>query len=511
MKLRILCSSDEATGETATTRLPMLLPHEMFGALFKAGVARWERTMGDKASLQEFWGHALQFFSWTRDHPQTDAFQSGMCIPLALYGDSAKVTKEDSLLTFTWNSIVCSHVRPSVESKLVICAVPTTWLADLDEISAVIIWSMGAICDGKYPTHDHVGGEFPKNSWRKLVAGLPLANGYSGALVEFRGDWEWMAKSLGAPSATSNECCWRCLAQRQGEFTWTDFRATARWRATSRFRMPRETPLSLLPFHVDMVRPDVMHTVCLGVGLWVNATLLLVLAEKGLWGPGPLAVQLRNAWVKFKEWLHLSGLGHCSQRCFTPRRVQMTGERADYAELVAKAWNSRLVSSFLALEVQQVPLESEEDHLHATLAWALAESYHLCEGHGRYLSESVASKYLETVSLAANCYRELSARYLQQGVLRLPMRPKLHLWMELSILVAQDRYNPRHYHCFGDEDFLRTVLRAARACARAVMPAAVVRRFSLRLALLWAGRARPRPPRVLPPTKKRPFKLRNRL
>lgn len=499
---------EDSAGKSSLAKVPLLLPHEMFAAIFKAGPARWQRTLGEDTAIQQFWAHMVDHSRWASSHPHRDSFQ--YCVPVGFYGDSAKVTKEDSLLTLTWNSIVTSHLRPSVESRLVICAIPTTWLVNLDEVTAAVVWSMGAMMDGFYPNTDHLGRPFPPRSTRQACAGLPLAGGYTGCLCEFRGDWEWMAKALGTPSAGSGQPCWFCLAAHEGPLTWTDFRPEAPWRQTSRQHLRRQTPLTKLGFHLDMVRPDIMHTVCLGVSMWTNAALLLLLADKGRFGAGSVDTRLRTAWKRFKEWVHSNNLGHCSQRPFTQRRVQATGEKQDYAELLAKGWNSRLISTWLAFEMQTLDLVSEMDHLHATMAWAVSESYNLCERNPRYLDQGTAHKYRELVTVALDTYRSLAVRFVDAGVLRLPLRPKLHLWAELSELVARDCCNPRFFHCFADEDFLRTVLRAARACSRASMPAAVVKRFSLRMALIWSGRARAsRPRQVGPPITKRPFKLRH--
>lgn len=509
MSLRIQAThSEPETAELVETPFPLILPHELFGALYRAGKDRWTTSIlgGDEQSLSSFWQHMLQHARWTDDHPLREGFVAGNVVPCGLYGDGAKVTREDSLLTLTWNSVVTSSMKPSFECRMLICACPTTWLPDVDQITGVIVWSFGCMADGFFPHRDHLGNEWAPGSERAFKAGLPLAPGYKACLCQFRGDWEWFAKAVHIGTATSGNPCFKCQCTPQGPLTWTNFTDEAPWRSTSR-GVP-VGPLTRLHFHLQQLRPDLMHTVCLGVGLWVNAAVLLHLAEAKHFGEGTLAGQLAQAWLRFHNWVHDMRLGRSSQRMFTVRRVQQSCE---YAELLAKAWNSRLVSNWLASEMQRAPLVTEDDHLTATLVWAVNEAFHVGEAHGRFLTRGAADHYKATVDLALRVYRELSFRCLRRRVLRYPMRPKLHLWAELASTVQEDLCNPRHYHCFADEDFLRTVLRTARATPRANMAAATVRRYLVRLALTWAGRARPRLRAVRPATKRRPWKLRCRL
>lgn len=516
MQLRIAT----ATGDETTVRFPLVLPHECFAAIFRAGRERWLRSIlgGNVGSLQEYWKHALQHYRWTDEHPLRAGFVAGTIVPIGFYGDGARVTKDDSLLTMTWNSVVASAVRPSFESRMVICACPTTWLLEtsVDDIAAVVSWSFGAMADGHFPSTDHLGRAWPRGSERNLRAGLPLSPGYRAALVEFRGDWEWLAKALHIPTASSSEPCYKCLCTSRGIMSWTDFREDAPWRTALRLtdtflQAPNRSPLTRLGFDLSQIRIDVMHTVCLGVGLWINAAVLLYLCGLGHYREGPLARQLKEAWLSFKEWIHEHSL-QSSQRLFTPRRLLVLGgEQQEYAELQAKAWNSRLVTNFLAGETGKLQPRCEEDHLTFTLAWALNESYHICEASPRFMNNETATSYHGVVELALRCYRDLSRRALAQGKLLYPMRPKLHLWCELAAGVRADHANPRFFHVFADEDFLRVVLKAARATPRASMAAATVRRYIVRLTLVWAGRAQLLQRKRKPPNQKRRWRLQPRL
>jgi hypothetical protein len=248
-----------------------------------------------------------------------------------------------------------------------------------------------------------------------------------------------------------------------------------------------------------MIRGDMMHTVCLGVALWINSPVLLWLCSIGHFVGATLSLRLRAAWVSFKTWVHSLGQDS-SQRVFTYYRVH--GPRGDYAEFQSKAWNTRLITNWLDHEAHRVALapdDSDDDdeaaserrrvaNLTVTLIWLLNESFHVSEASGRFFTQPEADHYCELVESTLRVYKELAGRALAKEELVYPMRPKLHAWHELALTAKVDLANPRFFHCFADEDHLRVVLRAARASPRATMAAAVVRRHLLKLALVWSGR-----------------------
>jgi hypothetical protein len=170
------------------------------------------------------------------------------------------------------------------------------------------------------------------------------------------------------------------------------------------------------------------------------------------------------------------------------------GPAMNYAEFQSKAWNTRLITNWLDHETRSVELapDDTESQLRTTLIWSLNESFHVSEAAGRWFTQEEANQYLAAVELTLHVYKELARRALDRGALLYPMRPKLHAWHEIALTAQIDLANPRFFHCFADEDYLKIVLRAARASPRAVMAAAVVKRYILKLALQWSGRGQRR-------------------
>lgn len=502
-------TADIESGGTALTSVPMILPHELFGALHEAGEQRWSRSVaGDPGAVDSFWEHTTKYSKWASQN-----WSYEKTIPLGIYGDSARVTTYDSLLVMTWNSVLTSKVTAE-ESRFVITALPTPYLLEtsVDELCKVISWSFAVLADGIWPQANHLNQLWPPGSRRSFLGGTPLAAGFKGLLIEARGDWEWFSKCFHVPAASSQkQPCWRCGCSIAGRLAWTNLGPDAAWRSQPPAPLVKESPLSRLPlFHRDMIRIDTMHTCNLGVCAWVGAGALLWLCGSGHFGHEKLANQLATAWLSFRQWLHEHGL-QSSQRPFTGRWLGLHVQ--DFAEMHVKAWNCRLIINWMDCEYRKACVNDEEGRLNAVLLWCCNEAFHLCEASGRVLSHAAADRYCELVEKAVGLYFELSRRALQKQVMRYPLRPKVHLWLHLALMVKEDHINPRFYHCFSDEGFLKVTLKAARASPRAAMSSAVVRRYLLRLSLTWAARIKKAPPKpkLQRGAVKRTFKLHNRL
>ena len=332
-----------------------------------------------------------------------------------------------------------------------------------------------------------------------MVDDLCLCLGWAAVLCEARGDWEWQAKFFHAPTSTTRQPCWLCECQQHGAHGWTLFQQETARPANWLAPRPVANPLTQLPgFHVTMLRVDLMHTVCLGPCLWINAATLLWLCEQNRFPGDRLGLKLWNAWARFREWCQSRGLG-TTQKPFTVRKLLL--HKREYAEFQVKAWNSRLITNWLAFETNQIDVGSL-DHtgvLTTSLQWQANESIHLCEASGRLFTQDEADAYHDLVSGAVLMYRELAYRHWQMQVLWHPMRPKLHIWLECARLCRRDRFNPRFFHCFADESHLRLLLSAARASSRTTMGLATSRRYLLRLSHRWRGLERVRIKRVRAP------------
>ncbi len=486
MKLRVRgLQTPDGTGEV---ELPLALPHDMFSAIFDAGPSRWCASImrdmqGDRA--QAFWDHVKVHSSWAATHPIVLAADARHLVPLAIYGDGVKVTCTDTVASITWNSLLVSKV-PAIDSRLLICCIPTAHLLEdsLDAVCKVLAWSFGAMMDGRHPETDHCGNAWPPHSERAFASGQQLAQGYRGILVEARGDWEWHSKFWHVPTATSREFCFQCVVTQSD--VWVRLERQPLRQPHWLQQLQPCNPLAHLPgMCTQMLRIDQMHTVNLGVGQWTNAATLLWLLDAGSFGGDNNGERLWAAWLRFVGWVNGVGLD-TTQRPFTPRRLLMHVPGA-FVELQSKAWNSRLVTAWLASVASQMDVPDDFGRLVVSLQMMLDESLHFCEERGLLLTPADAQRFCGLVEAAVTVYRDLAWRCLQRNLFWYPLRPKVHAWLELGRAVWRDKINPRYYHCFADESHLRLLTRCAKGCPRVNMSGAVLRRYLLRLGMRWRG------------------------
>lgn len=428
---------DGAPGTTVVS-CPLVLPHEIFAALHTAGPERFAKAMGTAQSVRIYWDHARRHSVWAANHAGLQV--PDLVYPLAVYGDGVKVTRSDVVLSITWNSLLVK-ASPAIDSRHLIAALPVTHLTptSLDEVMRVVCWSLAAMFDGFHPCTDHLGREWPKNSRQAFRSGTPLAGGAKACLTEGRGDWEFLSKFWHVPSAQHSAPCMFCTCTQFGPTSWTRL-SQQPLRPDDWF--PKRNPLTRLGVTVSMLRYDLMHIVQLGVAQWVNGASLLWLCQKGFFEGDSLAQQLASAWCRFKRWA--AGLGLTpTQKVFTGRRLLC--HIIEYVELQGKAWNSRLITSWLAVEMAQIEAADEETQLITSLQFLLSESSRFLEVRGRYLLPEEGAQYNSLVTDALLIYRELARRNYLRGRLWHPLRPKLHAWAEIGRVCQADLINPRFY------------------------------------------------------------------
>ncbi|CAE7338863.1 unnamed protein product [Symbiodinium sp. CCMP2592] len=191
---------------------------------------------------------------------------------------------------------------------------------------------------------------------------------------------------------------------------------------------------------------------------------------KDIWPGVSKADQLKSAYAAFRAWCRERKIVH-SQPLFQPKHLR--GKDGE-VELAAKAYNVRVVTSWLADTVtelvHQEGYDTEELLLLAQCMHFLSELMNNLEIAPRYLQDNhiQAISYAADASLAA--YLGLAAQCASIGLPYFPIRPKLHAVQEMVFFAAKERgYNFRHYHTFLAEDMNgRLVGIASRVHSRAL-------------------------------------------
>ena len=103
------------------------------------------------------------------------------------------------------------------------------------------------------------------------------------------------------------------------------------------------------------------------------------------------------------------------------------------------------------------------------------------EAAPRFLTEGQAVELCSLGQEALNSYKATALMFLRAGKLVFPMRPKLHEFDHLRRDALLERYNPRFYHCFRDEDTMKHLKRLCQASHFRTLELSVLTRYYLRI------------------------------
>ena len=102
----------------------------------------------------------------------------------------------------------------------------------IQELMEVLAWSMRCLVSGEAPACRHDGNDFsPAELVKRMPAGTRLPKA---ALLQVRGDWEWLEQCFRLRSVSSDAFCWMCQATQRtpGPLHYHDFREDAAHRGT---------------------------------------------------------------------------------------------------------------------------------------------------------------------------------------------------------------------------------------------------------------------------------------
>ena len=193
------------------------------------------------------------------------------CIPLFVHGDGVEFQSRDTLLCFSWGSLLGKGNL--LENHLLLAAFPklATSAETWPPIWKILRWSFDALGKGVHPTHDHNGKPLEKGSAFYQDRGKPLylGKGYKGILWSIIGDHDLFGNVLFPPHWSSHHPCWECDAENfEGANPWKRYKEISLeklnlgvyshqeqlddpWSDHAIFRLPHVSPC--------MVRGDPLH------------------------------------------------------------------------------------------------------------------------------------------------------------------------------------------------------------------------------------------------------------
>lgn len=209
----------------------VIRPWDYFNYLWNSNkFLQWASDIPSQASSRttEYWDHCrdLEFFKQLNLQPSD--FQS--CIPIYYHTDGVKVYKQQKAWVYSISS--ACRKGASMSTKLVFIIVRDSMIIKgrtHDAIGQLAGYITDTLMTGRFPLVDHEGNSFAPGTTAALRAGEPYCGGWTMAFAGFKGDWE--AKAIIHKMTRyyrTTFICEHCLASYKKEFTFGDFRPTAK-------------------------------------------------------------------------------------------------------------------------------------------------------------------------------------------------------------------------------------------------------------------------------------------
>ena len=203
---------DPKTSKETKEDAAIFLPHLVFAGLGKDHPEFFEEMCHlGKGELEEFWeGVKATGDDRLNGHPMTlEKEWESYTVPLFLHGDGVEFQNRDSLLVFSWGTLLSS--MNSLQNHMLVaawpksCQHPDTW----DPIWKWVVWSLEALGKGFHPMLDPDNN--PLKGGLEKLKGQPLhPSGFKAVLWAVIGDQEYFANVLKLAHWASHYPCWEC-------------------------------------------------------------------------------------------------------------------------------------------------------------------------------------------------------------------------------------------------------------------------------------------------------------
>ena len=476
---------DPKTSQETQVEASFFLPHLMFWSLM--AFYNTEATiMFALDKIEHFWANVVANGDPKLvDHPilSVPDFMSRF-IHLFVHGDGVEYHDRDSMMVYSWGALLSAG--SSMDTSLLLAMWPKsctvkgardfvggTW----HHILLWLAWSFNALFDGRHPTKDPFGMQFPENSLMESLAGKPLcASGHRCVLWAIEGDQDFFANTLKLPHWKNPMPCWGCDCDtRDAEKTWLSFKPGQQGWIAKAASQARATLLSQHPFFKIhgttslMVAQDALHILfCKGV----LSHLLGSVLHSMTWSQGPgrqaappsdrlasIFSRVQKLYVEFGTSTRLTNL----------RLSMFTSPdkpHADYAFLNVKGSEAKHLLKPLTVISLQDCKNTDFDRRRAA---CLVEMNHIVEimDHADIFLTAEEQSHLEAALLKfLGHYSWLNSFCVRENRYLFHMVIKFHM---LHHLVLDAKYlNPRMYWCFKGEDYVGRISTLAHSVSMGV-------------------------------------------
>ena len=446
---------------------PFILPHNLFGAIQKERPDLWRASiLHESHDLLDFWDK-VKDTPMVQEHPELP--HKGFTIPLGFHGDGVAVSKHDSLLTLSWNSLLSGSSVQTLDKRFVTTILKKSTLLDdgrtMEKVWEVIGWSMNCLLRGREPREDYMG---------RPIKGGEIADGFRGALIQLRGDWEFFSDFFDVARWNNAEnCCWLCKASATpgSELRWTCWDADAPWRGTRRtheswleeLRAEGKEPPALfrttIGLRLEAVMIDILHCVDQGAASHIIGNILWEVVRMNMWGTTieqnteALHSDIKAWYASIKDRSPLQGK-------LIPERLRTSGQ---WPKLKAKAACTRHLASYAVNVATRFNSGSPHDQRKLALAKLLEQFYSIVASEDMFLSETAKRELPRMGRQMMGLYSALSIEAAGKHERLWKMTPKFHCFQHLMEWQSVEVCNPRFYWVYADEDLMGHISEIAQS------------------------------------------------
>ena len=285
----------DVRGKVQRCMLAVLLPHALFSVMYHSFRDEFVKRIcgGSFDNISCFWkdnaNHPALVGHPMKHHPYAKRYgpYSKKAIPIAVHGDGVPTIAvgkawQKTVEGISWSSCLASGRGTTILLNFIIVFIFKASMANMtnDEIWTYICWSLLALYNGCWPTHDVDG-----NLLNDPLAGQPLADGFYCVLWLIRADLEFLflTMKLANYNCAVNPCN-LCLANDNVRNFRDARRGLAQWmksvwtNETFKRAHPDRHPLLNLPgVGILAYAPDILHTKHIGTdGYFLGSVLELL-------------------------------------------------------------------------------------------------------------------------------------------------------------------------------------------------------------------------------------------
>lgn len=447
---------------------PFLLPHLWFQSLYRSAPEHWATSIVRFAEdARNFW-ESMKDTAFVKNHPHLPRSNWSRIVPFGMHGDGGAFSKQDSLYIFTWNSLLGTGSTRCKRFMFTIMKKSLMTEGTLDAIFKLFSWSMNVLLTGLTPERDidqnalAGGGEY-------------LADGWRGALVQIRGDWEFYCSIFNFPTWQGAEnMCWLCRASSlDGPLKFVRCGDDAGWRPTRRTHesylaelLAKGIPIPILfalcvGLRLECIMIDILHTVDLGVAAHVIGNVFWELVCAHAWGFPTQEKNVEALMEEMQRWYKSTKATSRVQGKLTVERIRTT---KGWPKLKAKAAATRHLAKFALVLASRYGGSSAHDRRRVAICQMLVRFYELVDGEGMFLSEAAKAEIPDLGKHFGVLYSHLATEAAVNGVRFWKMSPKLHLFIHLCEWQSVDVGNPRFYWTYADEDLVGHMVEVGSSC-----------------------------------------------